>query len=208
MKGMIGKKLGMTRLFIEDAQSVAVTVIQAGPCTVVQKKTKDKDGYNALQLGFGFRKPKRVNRPMAGHVAASGGQGFAFLKEFKTELVDEFEVGEEVTLDLFEVGDKINVTGTTKGRGFAGVIKRHGFSGGSATHGCTTHRSPGSIGSSATPSRVFPGKRMAGHYGTARQTTVGLEVVEIRPEYGVILVKGAVPGPKNGIVLINKRFDS
>lgn len=208
MKGMIGKKLGMTRFFIEDAQSVAVTVIQTGPCTVVQKKTKDKDGYDALQLGFGVRKPKLVNRPQAGHLRASGGQGFAILKEFKTDKVGEFEVGQEVTLDLFEVGDKVNVTGTTKGRGFAGVMKRHGFAGGSASHGCTTPRSPGSISASAYPSRVFPGKRMPGHFGTERQTVVGLEVVEVRPEYGVILVKGAVPGPRNGIVLINKRFGS
>lgn len=202
VKGLIGKKLGMTRLFVEEGVAIPVTVIQAGPCTVVQQKTRDKDGYEALQLGFGDR--KRVNRPMAGHTKAAGGGKFAVLKEFKAEDIEQYEPGSEVTLDIFQVGDKINITGTTKGRGFAGVIKRHGFHGGRATHGCTTHRSPGSIGSAAWPSRVFPGKKMAGHMGDSRKTIRNLEIVDIRDEYGVILVRGAVPGPPNSIVLINK----
>jgi len=192
----------MTRLFVEEGRAVPVTVIQAGPCTVVQKKTKDQDGYEALQLGFGRR--KKVNRPLAGHFRAAGGQNFVVLKEFEAEALEEYAPGHEVTLDIFEVGEKIDITGTTKGRGFTGVIKRHGFGGGRATHGCTTHRSPGSIGSSASPSRVFPGKKMPGHMGARKKTVKGLEIVDIRPELGVVLVKGAVPGPQNGIVLLKK----
>jgi len=192
----------MTRLFIEEGRAVPVTVIQAGPCTVVQKKTKDQDGYEAIQLGFGRR--KKVNRPLAGHFLAAGGQNFVVLKEFEAEEIEQYDPGHEVTLDIFQVGEKINITGTTKGRGFAGVVKRHGFSGGRATHGCTTHRSPGSIGSSAYPSRVFPGKKMPGHMGARKKTVKKLEIVDIRPELGVVLVKGAVPGPQNGIVLLKK----
>ena len=202
IKGIIGKKLGMTRYFIEEGVAVPVTVIQAGPCTVVQRKTQEKDGYQAIQLGFGSR--KKVNRPMAGHYKAAGGGMFAVLKEFETDEIEQCEPGTEVTLDIFQIGEKIDVVGTTKGRGFAGVMKRHGFSGGRATHGCTTHRGPGSIGSSAYPSRVFPNKKMPGHMGDNRQTVRHLEVVDIRPEYGVILVKGAVPGHKNSIVLLKK----
>lgn len=202
IKGIIGKKLGMTRLFLDEGEAVPVTVIQAGPCTVVQKKGRDRDKYEAVQLGFGER--KRVNRPMAGHLDKAGGQKFSVLKEFPAENIDDYTEGDEVTLEMFEIGDKVNISGTTKGRGFAGVMKRHGFGGGRATHGCTTHRSPGSIGCAADPSRVFPGRKMAGHMGAKRKTVRNLEVVDIRPEYGVILVKGAVPGPKNGIVLVNK----
>ena len=203
VKGLIGKKIGMTRLFIENGQAVPVTVIQAGPCTVLQKKTEEIDGYEALQLGFGSR--RKANRPLAGHFKAAGKGMFAVVKEFPVDQIDDFEVGQEITLDIFEIGEKVNITGTTKGRGFAGVMKRHGFAGGAASHGDTTHRAPGSIGAAAYPARVFPGKKMAGHYGNVRQTTQNLEIVDVRPEYGVILVKGAVSGPYNGIVLIKKR---
>ena len=194
VKGLIGKKVGMTRIFIEDGRSVPVTVIEAGPCTVLQKKTKDTDGYEALQLGFQLA--KKANRPMAGHFKAAGNNLFKYLKEFQADNMDEHSVGAEVTLDIFRIGEKIDISGTTKGRGFAGVIKRHGFGGGRATHGCTTHRSPGSIGSSANPSRVFPGRRMPGRMGGENMTVSNLEVVDVRPDLGVILVKGAVPGPK------------
>ncbi|MBW2090542.1 MAG: 50S ribosomal protein L3 [Deltaproteobacteria bacterium] len=206
IKGLIGRKIGMIRFFIEGGQAVPVTVIQAGPCTVVQKKTEDTDGYEAVQLGFGSR--KKTTKAQAGHFKVAGKGNFAVTREFKVDQVEDFEVGQEITLDIFEIGEKVNVTGTTKGRGFAGVMKRHGFAGGSSSHGDTTPRSPGSIGAAAYPARVFPGKKMAGHYGNIRQTTQGLEVIDVRSEYGVILVKGAVPGPRNGIVLIKKRKSS
>ncbi len=203
VNGLIGKKLGMTRIFIEDGQAAGVTVIQAGPCTVVQKKTNETDGYNSLQLGFGTR--KKSNRPLAGHFKAAGGKNFRLLREFLAEEIDDYEVGQEIDLNIFEIGERVAVTGTTKGKGFAGVMKRHGFSGGSASHGNTAHRGPGSIGAAAYPARVFPGKKMAGQFGSIRQTVRNLEVIDIRPEYGVMLLKGAVPGPRNGIVLIKKQ---
>ena len=203
VNGLIGKKLGMTRVFIEDGQAAGVTVIQAGPCTVVQKKTSETDGYNSLQLGFGTR--KKANRPLTGHFKAAGGEKFRLLKEFLAEVIDDYEVGQEIDLNIFEIGEKVNVTGTTKGKGFTGVMKRHGFSGGGASHGNTSHRGGGSIGAAAYPARVFPGKKMAGQHGSVRQTVRNLEVIDIRPEYGVMLLKGAVPGPKNGFVLIKKQ---
>ena len=203
VNGLIGKKLGMTRTFIEDGQAIGVTVIQAGPCTVVQKKTNETDGYNSLQLGFGTR--KKVNRPLAGHFKAAGDKNFKLLREFLADEIDDYEVGQEIDLNIFEIGEKVNITGTTKGRGFTGVMKRHGFSGGSASHGSKTHRGPGSIGAAAYPARVFPGKKMAGQYGSIRKTVRSLEVIDIRPEYGVLLLKGPVPGPKNGFVLIKKQ---
>ena len=167
VKGLIGKKLGMTRMFLEEGAAVPVTVIEVGPCTVVQTKSKENDGYEALQLGFGEK--KRVNRPLTGHFKAAGGGKFAELKEFKAEDIGDYTVGAQVTLDIFSVGEKINISGKTKGRGFAGVMKRHGFGGGRATHGCTTHRSPGSIGAAADPSRVFPGQENAGTDGQQEQ---------------------------------------
>ncbi|MEW5724317.1 MAG: 50S ribosomal protein L3 [Thermodesulfobacteriota bacterium] len=203
IEGMIGRKLGMTRLFLEEGAAVPVTVIQAGPCTVVQKKTLKKDKYEAVQLGFGER--RRVNRPEAGHLKAVGGRKLEVLREFAVDDLEAYQVGDEVTIEMFQVGDRVSVSGTTKGRGFAGVMKRHGFAGGRATHGCTTHRAPGSIGSSADPSHVFRGHRMPGHMGDKKMTVRNLEVVDIRPEYGVILLRGAVPGPKGGVVLVRKK---
>lgn len=200
-KGLIGKKVGMTRLFIQGNVSVPVTVIEAGPCPVTQLKTLAKDGYEAVQLGFG--RAKHVNKPLAGHLRAAGSPATRVLKEFRVN-GQELAVGAELNGELFAPGEKISVTGVSKGKGFAGVMKRHGFGGGRATHGCLTHRSPGSIGCASDPSRVFPGRRMAGHAGARQVTVKNLIVVDVRPEYGVILVKGAVPGPNGGVVFLKK----
>ncbi|MGL4209847.1 MAG: 50S ribosomal protein L3 [Candidatus Adiutrix sp.] len=203
-KGLIGKKLGMTRLFLREGVAVPVTVIEAGPSTVVQVKTKENDGYDAIQLGFMPKKEKHTNKPEAGHGRKAGVLGFKLIREFQAPDGPMPEIGSEVSLDMFALGEKIAVTGISKGKGFAGVMKRHGFHGGRATHGCLTPRGAGSIGCAADPSRVFPGRKMAGHAGAAKTTVKNLVVVDVRPEYGVILVRGAVPGPNGGIVLIKK----
>jgi large subunit ribosomal protein L3 len=169
---------------------------------VVQKKTPETDGYSALQLGFGER--KRINKPMAGHVKASGGGKFEVLKEFPVDSPDQYEVGARIEGDLFTVGEKIKITGLSKGRGFTGVMKRWGFHGGRSTHGCTVHRLPGSIGSATYPGRVYPGHKMAGRMGVDQITVRNIEVIDVRLDYGVILVKGAVPGPNQGIVFLKK----
>ena len=202
--GLVGKKLGMTGLFLPDGQYVPVTVIEAGPCVVTQIKTAEKDGYNALQLGFGPKKESRVNKPLKGHFSKSNSGAFAYVKEFAVADPAEYELGQQVTLDMFKVGERVDVIGTTKGRGFAGVMKRHGFAGGRKTHGSHSHRIPGSIGCSAWPSKVIKGKKMPGRYGNDRKTLRNLEVVEIRPEENIILIKGSVPGAKSGLVTINK----
>ncbi len=204
LKGLIGKKIGMTRLFLEEGRAVPVTVLQVGPCTVVQVKTPDKERYSALQLGFGEKKAVRVNKPGTGHFAKAGVQPKAVLREFKVDDTAEFQVGQEITAAIFARGEKVNVTGRTKGRGFAGVVKRHNFGGGRDTHGCTTHDLPGSIGASADPARVVKGRRMPGHYGDVRMQSRNLKVVDVRPEDNLVLVKGAVPGAKGGIVFIEK----
>jgi len=201
-KGLIGKKLGMTQIFWDDGSVIPVTAIEAGPCVVIQKKTADVDGYGAIQLGFDRLKEKAVNKPRKGHFKRADKGCFRILREFRVESTDDYEVGSELTADIFKIGDYIDVVGTTRGRGFAGVIKRHGFHGGKATHGSMFHRAPGSIGASAWPSRVFKGKKMPGHMGNRRQTVQNLMVVGIRPEQNLILVKGSVPSSKNGIVLI------
>ncbi len=201
-KGLIGRKLGMTQIFAADGASVPVTVIEAGPCTVIQKKTEEADGYNALQLGFDRKRQKNVTKPLQGHFAKADRGFFRVLREFKTRAMVELEPGQELTASIFEVGDFVDVTGTSKGRGFAGGVKRHGFRGGKASHGSMFHRAPGSIGASAAPSRVFKGQRLPGHMGDARKTVQNLLIIGVRPELNVILVKGAVPGSKNGIVVI------
>ena len=201
-KGLIGKKLGMTQVFWDDGSVIPVTAIEAGPCVVVQKKATDVDGYDAIQLGFDRLKEKAVSKPLRGHFEKAGKGCFRILREFKLESANDYEVGAELRADIFTVGDYIDVVGTTKGRGFAGVVKRHGFRGGRATHGSMFHRAPGSIGSSAWPSRVFKGKRLPGHMGNRRQTVQNLMVVSVRPEKNIILVKGSVPSSTNGIVLI------
>jgi large subunit ribosomal protein L3 len=201
-KGLIGKKLGMTRLFQSEGVSVPVTVIEAGPVRIAQVKTKERDGYEAVQVGYGQK--RHPNKPEAGHASKGGFEGaYRILKEFETGDTSLVE-GQTITLNIFQPGEKISVTGTSKGRGYSGVMKRHGFGGGRATHGCLTPRGPGSIGCSSDPSRVFPGKKMAGHYGAAKNTVKNLVVVDVRPEYGVILVKGAVPGPNGGFVFLKK----
>ena len=203
-RGMIGKKLGMTGYFASDGGYVPVTVIQLGPCVVTQIKTKVNDGYNALQLGFGTKKKSRVNKPLAGHFKKSGDNAFQVLREFSVENPDGYSVGQTLTLDMFDVGDRVDITGTTKGRGFAGVIKRHGFHGGKKTHGSHSHRIPGSIGCSAWPAKVIKGKKMPGHFGNTTKTVRNLEVVDIREDENLILVKGAAPGYKTGLVQIKK----
>ena len=205
IQGILGKKLGMTQVFVADGRRIPVTVVEAGPCTVVQKKTESTDGYNALQVGFEAKKTHRVNKPMMGHFKKADQGAFAALRELAADNVDEYQVGDQVTCDsVFKAGDIVDVTGTSKGKGFQGVIKRWGFSGGRATHGSKFHRAPGSIGMSASPARVHRGKKMPGQMGNARVTQQNLEIVEVRADQNLILVKGAIPGPNQGLVLIRK----
>ena len=203
-KGLMGKKLGMTGLFATDGRVIPVTVIQAGPCVVTQIKTQATDGYNALQLGFEEVKVRHVTQPLQGHFRKSGEACFRHLQEFAVDHPEEYTLGQRITLEIFAVGERVDVSGTTKGRGFAGVIKKEGFSGGRTTHGSKCHRIPGSIGSSAWPSRVFKGKGMPGHYGADRQTMQNIEIVDIRADDHILLVRGAVPGPASGMVAIKK----
>ena len=203
-RGLLGKKLGMTGFFTSEGRYLPVTVIEAGPCVVTQIKTKATDGYDALQLGFGQKRKSRVNKPLQGHFNKSGDQCFQYLKEFAVENPEAYNLGQEITVDMFKVGDRVDVVGTTKGRGFAGVIKRHGFRRGPMTHGSRNIRRPGSIGASAWPARVTKGKKMPGRYGNDRRTVRNLEIVDVRPEENVILVKGAVPGAESGLMAVNK----
>ena len=207
IQGILGKKLGMTQVFAADGRRVPVTVVEAGPCTVLQKKTESTDGYSALQLGFSAKKTHRASKPMMGHFKKADQGAFAYLRELGTENVDDYQVGDQITCDaVFKAGDVVDVTGTSKGKGFQGVIKRWGFSGGRATHGSKFHRAPGSIGMSAWPARVLKGKKMPGQLGNARVTQQGLEIVEVRPEQNLVLVKGAIPGPTHGLVVLRKSF--
>jgi large subunit ribosomal protein L3 len=209
IQGILGKKLGMTQVFIADGRRIPVTVVEAGPCTVLQKKTESIDGYNALQVGFSEKKTHRVNKPMMGHFKKADQGAFACLRELDVENVDDYQVGDQITCDaVFKAGDIVDVTGTSKGKGFQGVIKRWGFSGGRATHGSHFHRAPGSIGMSAWPARVHKGKKMPGQMGNGRVTMQNLEIVEVRPEQNLILVKGAIPGANQGLVLIRKCIKS
>jgi large subunit ribosomal protein L3 len=204
VKNLYGKKLGMSRFFLDEGKSVPVTIVKAGPCVVIQKKTREKDGYEAIQVGFGLQKEKRVNKPLSGHFKVAGDRIFKHLKEIKVDHADDFELGQEIKADIFSIGDTVRVIGKSKGRGFAGVIKRWGFSGGKKTHGCRSHRVPGSIGASATPGRVFKGRKLPGRMG-GRQTTIkNLTILDVRPEIDLIALKGAVPGSRNGIVEISK----
>jgi large subunit ribosomal protein L3 len=203
-KGLIGKKLGMTSVFSPDGRYIPVTVILAGPCVITQVKNQAKDGYNALQLGFGEKRASRTNKPMQGHFNKSGGSCYAYLHEVEVENPDDFTAGSTVGPDLFKVGERVDVVGTTKGRGFAGVMKRHGFGGGRKTHGSKCHRIPGSIGCSAWPAKVIKGKKLPGHYGVERKTVRNLEIVDIRPDENLILIKGAIPGHRQAMVEIKK----
>ena len=201
--GIIGKKLGMTQVFLEDGRVMPVTVIEAGPCSVTQKKTKGTDGYDAVQVGFDELKESRTNKPMKGHFKKAGTVAFRQLREF-IEGASDMETGQKITVEIFSKGDMVSVIGTSKGKGFQGVMKRHNFKGGKATHGSMFHREPGGIGSSAWPSRVWKNKKLPGHMGDARTTVQGLEVVEVRLQDNIIMVKGAVPGSTGGIVIVNK----
>ena len=202
INAIYGKKIGMTQVWAEDDTIVPVTVIQAEPNKVCQIKTTETDGYEAVQLGFGAIKPKKVNRPMAGHFAKLGTEPTRYLREVRVENAGEYHVGDQQTVAAFADVEKVDVTGTSKGKGFQGVIKRHGFGGGPGGHGSHFHRAPGSIGQCATPSRVFKGVRMPGHMGCDTVTVKNLKVVRIDEDQNLILVKGAVPGGKNGIVRV------
>ncbi len=201
---LFGKKLGMTRYFLEDGRCVPVTVLRVGPCYVIQKKTVEKEGYNAIQVGFEPQKESRVNKPMLGHFKKAGRGCFKYLREIKVDNPDEFELGQEIKVDIFKVGDIVNVTGTSKGRGFAGVLKRWGFSGGPAAHGSRFHRTTGSIGMCATPGRVYKGRKMPGRMGNQRVTVKNLKVLDVRPELNVLVVSGSVPGSRNSFVEVTK----
>jgi large subunit ribosomal protein L3 len=208
VNAIIGKKLGMTQIFAPDGSVTPVTVIKAGPCVVVQRKTVSTDGYEAVQLGLVEDKsPKRTNKPMKGHFAKAGVPPTKVLREFRLEdATEEINVGDKVLVDLFVENDVVEIIGTSKGRGFAGFVKRHGFGGGRATHGSMFHRAPGSIGASAYPSRVIKGTRMAGHMGVERKTVKNLRIVKVNSEENLLLIRGAVPGPTGAVVLIKKKI--
>jgi len=202
IQGMLGRKIGMSQIFREDGRLVPITVVQAGPCTVTQIKSTDNDGYEAAQVGYS--QVKRLNKPMRGHLAPSNGL-FRYLREMPVDGLDDLQVGQQVNVDLFQPGEKVDVIGTSKGRGFQGTIKRHGFHGGPRTHGQSDRaRAPGSIGAGTSPGRVLKGKKMAGHMGNVRVTVKNLEVVEVDPYRNLLLLKGGVPGAPNGLLIIRK----
>lgn len=201
-KAILGTKIGMTQLFNEDGKVVPVTVIMAGPCTVVQKKTAETDGYEAIQVGYGEVKEKRLNKPAKGHFAKADVAAKKFLKEFRFDDVSSYNVGDEIKADVFAAGDAIDVTGTSKGKGFAGPMKRWGLHRGPMAHGSGYHRGSGSLGACSTPGRVMKGKKLPGHMGNVKVTVQNLEVVKVDAENNLILVKGAVPGNKGGLVVI------
>jgi large subunit ribosomal protein L3 len=207
MLGLIGKKIGMTQVFDKDGSLVPVTVVRAGPCTVVQKKTKDKDGYDAIQLGFGRRKTVRIPKARRVHCEKKNIEFLDTLREFRPAKIEDFEVGQVLTVSTFKEGDYVDVIGISKGHGFQGVIKRHGKHGGPMSHGSDFHRRTGSIGMRTWPGRVFKNTRLPGHMGDERVTTKNLLVTGVRPEDNVLLLKGAVPGSRNGIVVIINRMD-
>ena len=202
-KGIIGKKLGMTQVFDEDGAAVGVTAIEVEPSVVVQVKTKAKEGYDAIQLGYGRKKQKNVTKPLQGHFNKANKGFFRKLKEFEAD-GETYEIGQEITADIFKAGDFVDIVGTSKGKGFQGVVKRHGFGGGRATHGSMFHRAPGSIGASADPARVFKGTKMGGHMGCVRKTIQNLQIWQVRTDRNLILLKGSIPGSKNGFVLIKQ----
>ncbi|MCW2898197.1 MAG: ribosomal protein [Streptosporangiaceae bacterium] len=202
-KGVLGEKLGMTQVFDDEGRIVPVTVVQAGPCVVTRVRTPAVDGYTAVQLGYGQIDPRKVNKPRTGHFDKAGVTPRRYVVELRTDNATEYELGQEINVDVFEAGQRIDVTGTSKGKGFAGVMKRHGFKGLGASHGTQRkHRSPGSIGGCATPGRVFKGLRMAGRLGNARTTVQNLTVHAVDADKGLLLIKGAVPGPNGGLLLV------
>lgn len=201
--GILGRKIGMTQVFRADGQVVPVTVLKAGPCVVTQRKTPATDGYDAIQVGYVEGK-RKANKPIAGHLKNAGVENVRFQREFRLNGEADYKAGDRILVDQFKPNDKVDVIGVSKGRGFAGFVKRHKFGGGDATHGSMHHRAPGSIGASSFPSRVFPGMRGAGHMGDARVTVRNLEVVQVDEEDNVILIKGAVPGPNGAYVLVRR----
>ena len=207
MKGILGRKIGMTQIFTEEGIVVPVTVVEAGPNVVTQVKTVEKDGYNAIQVGFEDAKEKSLNKPQKGHLAAANVLK-KHLKEFRVDAVEEFTVGQEIKADLFAAGEKIDVTGTSKGKGFQGPIKRHGQSRGPESHGSRYHRRPGSMGACSFPGRVFKNKKLAGHMGSVKVTVQNLEVVRVDADKNLILVKGAIPGPKGSMLTIKEAVKS
>ena len=205
MKGILGKKVGMTQVFVEDGNAVPVTLIEAGPCYVVQKKTEETDGYNAVQLGFEETLERKLTKAELGHLKKADLPPLRYLGEFRTGKVEELELGQKIEASVFEVGDLVDVVGTSKGKGFAGVVKRHGFAGGFKTHGQSDrHRAPGSIGAGTTPGRVFKGMRMAGRMGGERVTVSNLEVVIVDADRNLLAIKGAIPGAKGGLVVVKE----
>lgn len=205
MKGILGKKVGMTQIFDENGIVVPVTIIEAGPCFVTQRKTQDKDGYDAIQLGFHEVKENKVNKPIAGHLKKSGAPAIKYMREFRVSNPDDYEEGQKIDVSVFSVGDKVDVVGTSKGKGFAGVVKRHHFKGGPKTHGQSDRwRAPGSVGAGSTPGRVFKGTRMAGRMGNQRVTVQNVRIALVDPDKNLLGIKGAVPGGKNGLVIISE----
>jgi large subunit ribosomal protein L3 len=204
MEGILGRKVGMTQIYVEDGTVIPVTVIKAGPCLVVQVKTADNDGYEAVQVGLVEEKPAKPNQPQAGHFKKAGIAPVRKVEEFRLDSGEELKAGDEVKASMFNEKDWVDVVGTSKGKGYQGVMKRHNFAGGRGSHGSMFHRAPGSIGSSAYPSRVFKGMRMAGRMGGERVTTKNLQIVKIDAEQNLIYVRGAVPGPKSGYVAIRR----
>jgi len=201
-KGLIGRKLGMTQVFVGGEELIPVTVVQAGPCTVIQKRTRDVDGYDAIQIGFEEVKPHRANKPTLGHFKKASSAPLRILREIRVENVEEYEVGQVLKADLFSPGDRVDVVGVSKGKGYQGVMKRHGFAGGRATHGSMFHRRPGAISAHEAPGRVFKGKKFPGQMGNKRVTVQNLQVVDVDPERNIILIRGAVPGAKNGALMV------
>lgn len=208
MKGIIGRKIAMTQVFTEDGKVIPVTMVEAGPCLVTQIKTVEKEGYDALQLGFGAVKEKRLNRPQRGHFQSKDLEPRRHLAEVRVEDPSGYRLGQEIKVDIFSKGDRVDITGRSRGKGYAGVIKRHNFGGGPGSHGAHFHRAPGAIGACATPSRVFKGSRMPGRMGGERVTAQNLEVVDVKPERNLLLVKGSVPGPDGGILIIRESVKS
>lgn len=204
MSAILGRKIGMTNVFSAEGKLVPVTVLQVGPCVITQVKNMETDGYTALQLGYDEKPIEKLNKPVAGHLKKAGDKGFKVLREFRSDNVEEMKAGMTVGIDIFSVGDVVNVSGISKGRGFQGTIKRHGFSRGPETHGCRNHRAPGSIGNSAWPGKVIKGKKMPGHMGVDKKTMKNLTIVDIRHDENLLLVKGPVPGFKTGIIEVHK----
>jgi len=204
LNGLLGKKLGMTRIFTEDGRWIDVTLVEAGPCLVVQRKTQDKEGYDAVQLGYGDVSERKLTKPLKGHFAKTGVAPKRTLREFRVEKASELKAGDEIRADIFKTGDRVDVVGTSKGKGFQGGIKRHGWGGGPGSHGSNFHRRPGSIGQSADPGRVLKGKTLPGHMGSERVTTQNLEIVDVDMDKNLLVVRGAVPGANGGYVVVKK----